>query len=274
MNYMKTARDEKKNFKKYFLWASINLRSQFAYRGAIFENVFSFIMQLLLMVSLWSAIYAQKDQINNRTLDQMIQYVLISNTITSFYVYPSIHFLSRDIKNGSIAYDLMRPLDFQLQFIFKNLGRIASSVITVLPFFFISIIVLPVDITQGNILFSFFSVLMGIITCVLFDFLLGVACFWTENSWGITFARNFAIQFLSGAFIPLDFLPKTFSKILQNYLPFSGIVYWPIQLFTTNVSNERFIVHLVVQLLWCMLFFGIGRILYCRIRSLTTINGG
>lgn len=249
------------------------MRSQFAYRGAIFENVFEYITQLLLMISLWSAIYAQNEQINGRSLNQMIQYIFISSTITSFYVYPSIHFLSRDIKKGNIAYDLMKPIDFQGQFIFKNLGRILSSIITISPFFILLLFVLPISI-HGNILFSVVGTFLGIITCILLDFILGTLCFWTENSWGITFARSFILHFLSGAFIPLDFLPKAFSTLLQNYLPFSGIVYWPIQFFTMDVPIEKFFIQSLVQLLWCIIFWGSGQFLYRKIRGLTTINGG
>ena len=260
--------------RKYLYWAGINVRSQFAYAGIVLESIFTFVVQLLLLLTLWKAIYGDASVINGRSFTQMMQYVLISTTITSLYTYPSIHFLAMDIKRGNIAYDILKPIDFQTQFVFKNIGRIAAVALTILPFSVLFLLVLNLGSTEGSYLCALISAVVGALTCIFFDFVLGSLCFWTENSWGLTFVRQFALRFLSGAFIPPDFLPRGVDVALREYLPFSGMVYWPIRFFTAKFSWNEFAFHIAIQLLWCVFLLFAGRYLYRRIRFRIQINGG
>lgn len=261
-------------YRKYFYWLAANMKSQFAYRGVIIENIFDFLLRIILMLLLWKSIYGQSVSISNRTFEQMKLYILVSTTIAAFYAYPSIYFLSMDIKHGEVAYSLIRPIDFQLQFIFKNLGIIMTMAVTILPCFFICIFLLHVTVAFESFFFAVIGTFIGILTCVLFDFTLGTLCFWTENSWGITFIRQFAIQFLSGAFIPLDFFPGFVKKVLINWLPFSGIIYIPVQFLVNPPALGYFMLRVSIQLGWCIMLLWLGRLLYRRMRSQIMINGG
>lgn len=275
MNYVKKKRRSLNvTLKRYRHWFMVNFRSQFAYRGIIFENIFNYIMQLVLMLLLWKAIYNHTEIIHGRSYEQMVQYILASSTISSFFIYPSIHFLSMDIRNGEIAYSLLKPIDFQTLFIVKNLGRTAAVAVTIIPIYALMVFFLGVASDQGNILFAFVYTLLGILTCVSFDFVMGLICFWTENSWGVTFVRQIAIQYLSGGFIPFEFLPDTISTLLRDWSPFSGIIYFPVQILTQNYPDSYILFRMVIQILWCMIFLVIGRLLHNLASTKTVVNGG
>lgn len=258
---------------KYSAVFLANVRAQLAYRGIVIETVFDYFMQCLLLILLWRAIYSDSPTLYGRSFAQMKEYLLASCAFSSIYAYPSIHFLSVDIRNGEIAYTLTRPLDFQAQFFFKNLGRVAASLLVVLPVFFLSSLLVGA-VPGGSPLFSLVSLVMAIALCISFDFLLGILCFWTENSWGISLVRQVALQYLSGAFMPLDCFPPKVAEILRDYLPFSGIVYFPVEFLKQPYSWAYFLRRLGIQGLWCLLFLAVGRLFYGLARKKVTVNGG
>lgn len=258
---------------KYKTVFCTNVKAQLAYRGIIFESIFNYIMECILLVFLWKAIYSGSQILYGRSFTQMKGYLLASCSFSSFYSYPSIHFLSTDIRNGEIAYTLTRPIDFQMQFFFKNLGRIVSSILMIIPIFFI-LSFFSKSMPSGNLIYGFFSLLMGIFLCISFDFFLGILCFWAENSWGISLARQVALQYLSGAFVPLDCFPPQVTTILRDFFPFSGIVYFPVQFLTGSYPFSYFLSRMVFQTAWFLFFLILGRAFYLVARKKATVNGG
>lgn len=274
MNYAATAFSSVRDtFKKYEAIFRVNVKAQAAYRGIVLETVFYYGMECVLLVFLWRAIYSGNASLYGRTFPQMKGYLLASTAFSSFYCYPSIHFLSQDIRNGEIAYTLLRPIDFQAQFIFKNLGRILSTMLVILPIYLLFSLMFR-TLPGGNLCFTVSSLAMGILLCVSFDFLLGVLCFWTENSWGVSLIRQIALQYLSGAFVPLDCFPPRIAKVLLDYFPFSGIVFFPVQFATRQFPTTYFLDRMKIQAAWCLAFLILGRTLYLLVRKITTVNGG
>jgi len=274
MNYVAQVLSSVRNkFTKYKSVFCANVKAQLAYRGIVLEIAFYYIMECVLLVFLWRAIYSGNHTLYGRTLAQMKGYLLASSAFSSIYSYPSIHFLSLDIRNGEIAYTLSRPIDFQAQFIFKNLGRTVSSMLVIAPFYILLSLAFGAT-PSGNAFFTVSSLAMGILLCISFDFCLGVLCFWTENSWGVSLARQIALQYLSGAFVPLDCFPPQIAKILRDYFPFSGIVYFPVQFATQRFSMTYFLDRVKFQAAWCLMFLVFGRLLYLLVRRITTVNGG
>jgi ABC-2 type transport system permease protein len=259
--------------KKYAILFWVNVKAQFAYRGIVLEVVFDYIMELILLLLLWRAIYGDNQILYGRSFSQMKGYLIASCTISYFFSYPSIQFLSLDIRNGEIAYTLIKPIDFQVQFFFKCLGRTVSYMIIVLPMCII-FARLSGATSSGNWIFAVASLLTGVIICICFDFFLGIICFWTENSWGIALARQVVLQYLSGAFVPLDCFPTQFTVIFRDYLPFSGIVYFPVQFATCAYTFSYFLNRMLLQTVWCLVFIILGRILYLIAKKKTFVNGG
>lgn len=274
MNYVRQALNQAKNeVVKYESIFFSNVKAQFAYKGIILETVFNYVMECILLIFLWRAIYSENQTLYGRSFYQMKEYLLASCAFSSFYTYPSIHFLSLDIRNGEIAYTLTKPIDFQIQFFFKNLGRIVSSVLILMPLLFL-LSFFSHTIPSGNLLFAFSSLMMGIFLCICFDFFLGILCFWTENSWGISLVRQVALQYLSGAFVPLDCFPSKIAAVLRDFFPFSGIVYFPVQFVTQSFSMDYFLDRMKFQAIWCLSFVIWGRTVYLIARKRTTVNGG
>ncbi|WP_414713606.1 ABC transporter permease [Schnuerera sp.] len=252
----------------------MGIKIQMFDRGIILENIFSLISQLFLSYFLWKGIYGGRAVLNGRTFFQMINYIVLSVGISNIFIYPNIYFMSMDIKSGNIAYTLLKPLDYQMQFIFKNIGII----IPMSGISFFSVLIFRIFVLQleapVNFIYFIISTFLSFLTVITFDFVLGMICFWTENSWGINAFKFAIISFFSGKLIPLDFFPGYLKHIAINILPFSGIVYTPIDIYQSYWSIKNFLIYLIRQSGWIIVFILLGRYIFNLARRHVFINGG
>lgn len=263
-----------KSLSKYFVWIWMGVKSQLAYRAAIVDRLLGFFVRFIVLYYFWQAVYADNVVLNGRSFLEMVTYIFLSLSISSLYISPSIYFISEDIKSGNIIYLLLKPMDYQLQFICKQLG-IFLYMLVIISIVFVTmyslIVSLPIPM---NPLYFLISLILGLLTVVSFDFLMGQFCFWTENSWGLTYFQFAIVELLSGTLIPLDFFPRGLQNLVIKYLPFQGIVYTPISLFQNVWTGPEFFEYLMKQLAWITLFLLLGRFVYQKARKIVLINGG
>jgi ABC-2 type transport system permease protein len=204
----------------------------------------------------------------------MIAYALTSSMIISLLSYPDIHFLAYDIKHGGIAYSLLKPMDFQLQFLLKDTGIALAYFIALFPVCVAAMFVLntSVDLTSNWPCFII-SLTIGIFLSFTINFIFGSLCFWVENSWGISNFRHVVVGFLSGAILPLDLISIRLSR-LSLYFPFAGIVYIPAGILTDQFEKQNIGVLLLIQICWVLILWVIGKLIYQKVKRLVVINGG
>lgn len=197
--------------------------SQLNYRGIIIDRLLGFLFQFILMFFFWRAVYSDIMVINGRNFEDMFIYMLLSVSISALYLYPTIAFISKDIKSGNITNILLKPIDYQIQFLNKQFGIALFMLFILTPIVILFLFISKAHIVWGNIVLFFISLFLGFLINAAFNFLLGILCFWTENSWGIASFKLVLVEILSGTLIPLDFYPAHLQNLVINMLPFSKI---------------------------------------------------
>lgn len=258
---------------KYKQCAIMGMKSQASYKGIIVDRILGFMVQLMVLYYFWHAIYINKETIGTRSFSQMIVYVILSTSISSVFIYPSIFFMSQEIKTGNVIYLLIKPINYQIQFVFKHFGIFVFMCILITPMFVIFSAITSNIIIPHNILFFIISLILGLLTMATFNFILGSICFWTESCDGVSYLKTVIIELCSGALIPLDFFPSYLRRFVE-YLPFKGIVYTPISIFQYNYTIKEFFGQCMFQILWVCLFVILGKIIFNKAQKIVMINGG
>jgi ABC-2 type transport system permease protein len=184
--------------------------------------------------------------------------------------------ISHDINGGQIAVFLARPLDYQLFWLFNNLGGTLTNLVAItLPTVLLLTLVFKVMIPLGPGLALFpFSLLMAFLISYNIDYTVGLMAFYTESTWGLSMVKDFLVTVLAGALLPLQFFPATIQKVLL-WLPFQAIYYTPLTMISqSDRSWETFLRMLAVQFAWVVVSFIFTRLFYWQAIKVLRVSGG
>ena len=124
--------------------------------------------------------------------------------------------MSLDIKSGGVINYLSKPIYYPLHLIFKNIGIGISNTTVLVPLFIIYIILTNTKLSGVNVLYFIFLSILGVLSYILFDILMGLFTFWLQNSWGLSILKITIFSFFSGSILPLDFFPSGIKKIMEK----------------------------------------------------------
>lgn len=262
--------------KKYISIAKTSMQNTIAYRSSFIINISASLIAIISLFYLWKAIFIGHSELCGYSWEQMKAYLLITfitNTLLSWYSETAI---SKKILDGSVAMDLLKPLDFQKarlaetvgSSIFESLIGIVMSIILLLIF---TGIILPKDLITW--LLFIISLFAAILTKFGIIYIAGLFCFWTSNPFGIAWARAAITNFFSGALVPLAFFP-IWLKNISMFLPFKGIVYIPASIYLGDIKGSEAVNEVIIQLIWLVGIFALGRLLWRWAVRQVTIYGG
>ncbi|MEV0220771.1 ABC-2 family transporter protein [Streptomyces sp. NPDC050704] len=180
------------------------------------------------------------------------------------------------IRDGRVAIDLVRPLSFPIQMICAQSG----VTLAMLPF---ALLAIPFAVLIGGaqqppsaasaILWMFSSVL-GYIVTVLLATMVGMLAFWTLEVSGIFMVYRMVGQLMSGALIPLWFMPEWLQS-LALWLPFQGTTYTPLAIYVGQLQGILDLCTAVGrQLAWLIVLCVILRTVWTRAWRRVVVQGG
>jgi len=263
---------------KYLLFLSNRLQTVLQYRVGFLMMIVTNVFLILAKYFLWQAMYSAegKLQIAGFSLDEMVLYVLVSSLVYLLIQTNIEHEIAREVMQGEIAVNLIRPVNYLLQKFFISLAYfITNFLFVVVPLILLATIFFPF----GSILsYHWIPLSVGILLAFVINFFFsafsGLIAFWTTNTWGFQMLKLSLISFLSGWIIPLDFFPEYLAKI-ASILPFKSLVYDPVMIFLGKAGDFNAVAILLLkQGIWLALFSAFGLLMWNRgIRKISILGG-
>ncbi|KUP23909.1 ABC-2 family transporter protein [Paenibacillus sp. DMB5] len=264
------------SLKKYRSIANRSLQNVLAYRTSYVIGFLANTVNLLAIYFLWQGIYSGRSEVGGFTWDQMKTYLLVTflaNSVLSWYSETSI---SGKILDGSVAMDLLKPLDFQSARFSETLGASLleggmSAVLLTLFASFVSGITLP----HSPLVYVLFAVSLLCAILVKFGvvYLAALLCFWSTGSMGIVWTRIAVTNLLSGALVPLAFFPDWLEH-LALWLPFQSIIHTPTMIFLQQAGTAGSLKLIALQAFWGIALWFAGKAMWNWAVRQVTIHGG
>ncbi|HYH02910.1 MAG TPA: ABC-2 family transporter protein, partial [Bacillota bacterium] len=129
----------------------------------------------------------------------------------------------------------------------------------------------PPDFEAG--LTFLMSLFLGFIIAFALNSITIMLAFWTTNVHGAQLAKRALVEICSGVLIPFEFLPLWLKEIV-NYLPFQGMAYIPISIYTGRITGTAIYCNLAAQLGWAVMILLIAQLIWNAASRQVTINGG
>ncbi len=262
---------------------SINVvKAQLIYKSAIFFFVFGNMLQIVAKMLLWSAIYRNSDTpvMNGFTSDEMVLYIFV-NTCLGYWLIGSSasQSISRQIQDGSIAMNLIKPISFQMYLLFTDFGsKITNIVLSIIPYSIVFYIVAQFSLDLEafsiiNVSLCFVSIVLGFITMFLFECCFGFLAFYTQYMWGLYQIKSALLLFLSGALVPFTFFPEQVEKIL-TFSPFASLGYTQTLILMGKFSEDMIPKVLLSQVIWLVIFAVMANLIWKHAIKRMVVLGG
>lgn len=81
------------------------------------------------------------------------------------------------------------------------------------------------------------------------------------------------LSFLTGQLIPLTFFPETVQKVF-NFMPFSSMTYAPVMIYLGKFQGSELAFVLLRQVIWVILLYVTGSLIWKRVTKRLIVLGG
>ncbi|SEW16425.1 ABC-2 family transporter protein [[Clostridium] fimetarium] len=127
-----------KNRNAYFYVYKTQILKGLAYKFDVYGNI---LMQTIIMVAtayFWRALFKNADSVQGVTVDTMLTYTVVSSMISVVLTTNVEHRITLSVRKGTIAIDMMRPVNIFKVFFAENLGGVTALLFqNLLPIFLI-----------------------------------------------------------------------------------------------------------------------------------------
>lgn len=255
----------------------MEVRKVLSYRTDFWiQFIGGFLTEFLVAYCVWKAVYVAAGAggatetavlIKGMPFDSMIFFYLLAPLLTNIIHGQEMHFISRDIYDGSLSRYLLYPVPFLR---YKYLAHISNGLISAL---------------QGSLLIGAFVIFCGppsaepvtvwtlgagILTSLAAGALyfvmaasIEMVAFWADNVWSLMVMLKFIIRLLGGGMLPLAIYPEWAQSIL-HFTPFYYLIHFPIQTALGHVGPGLWLQNITIIGLWTAVFAGVSVAIWRR----------
>lgn len=270
-----------KFLKIYLPFTRAGLQEAVIYRANFIGYFIGELIYCFVFYYIWRAVFhsSSEDTFMGFSMLDMVVFLFITILVRFVCDSDGTYQVGEEIRDGRFVMRIIKPVDFELTFLFQELGQ----KVTLIPLVFFPIIigVEAYRYTQSGIvmfnIFLFAVFMVSILLAYMISFYLsicfGFIAFWLKNLWGISILKGSIINFLSGAVIPLAFMPDVLRSVLE-VLPFASLSYTPVMIYMGKFDTMQILVGLGLQVFWLMTLFGLSKLIWVKAVKHLTSQGG
>jgi ABC-2 type transport system permease protein len=259
-------------------WEVIRIRflMMLAYRVNYYSGIVIYSLNIGVNYFLWMSIYGDQNSLQGLTATQMVTYIAVAWMARAFYFNNLDREIAGEIRDGTVAIQLIRPYPYLLVKMFQGFGEgLFRLLLFSAPGMIVVAFIFPIQLPgfSDSWLKFFLSLFLAFIINTQVNLLVGVCAFFTLNNEGILWAKRVIVDLLSGLMIPIAFYPEWAQVILQ-YLPFQAISYLPSLVLVKGLSGEALVHTLLIQVAWCILLWIPIQWVWAKARKTLIVQGG
>lgn len=260
----------------YFYVYKTQILKSLAYKFDVYGNI---IMQTIIMIAtafFWKALFQNAQTVQGVNVETMLVYTVISSMISVVLTTNVEWRITESVKKGTIAVDMMRPVNIFMVFFAEELGNVTALFFkNLLPVFIIGSILVKVPAPADGISFLLFlgSLLLAFFINWLLAVIFGMWAFSVIEMTSLIQVKKHLLRLLSGSMIPIWFFPDALRGILEC-LPFVYIYQMPLDLYVGKYTTDSLIRGMVVQAVWLLVLYLLFRFFENRVTRKVMIQGG
>lgn len=262
--------------KPYLAILTARFRMLLQYRAAAVAGIVTQLFWGLIRVMIFEAFYRSSNAPQPMTLEEVITYVWLGQAFLTLLPWNVDQEISRMIRNGTVAYELLRPVDFYNYWYTRAIAtRTAPASLRSIPIFVFGILwfgMNPPHSVEAAIAFAF-AIVGAILLSAAISTVLNISLMWTIAGQGINRLIPAMVVIFSGLVIPIPLFPDWAQKIIM-LMPFPGLADTPFRLYVGQIPPEGVLWVVSHQLIWTGIIILIGRFAISRGKKALVVQGG
>lgn len=259
---------------KYLIVMKKMFKSQFQYTDATLIRLGSAFLAFFIQVSLWTALLSSGESAGT-TVEEMVVYVVLTMFVSALTSANIATMLEPAIRDGSVAYQFLRPTSFKYycfsEMFGKNLYQVVTSTVPVVILVFLFYRPQLPSLPYG--IFFLLSLVLGCGIMLELTYIFGLLAFFTQRAWYINWYLEAFSVFFGGTTVPLWFYPQILNQI-SYFLPFRYVSFEPINFFLERTDLSQGPWFLLIALFWILVLKLVGAGIYRQVEQKLSINGG
>ena len=238
-------------------------------------SIFNTCLQIFIFWGIYKALYGGRAEVDGITMSMVTTNFILSMGLGAVF-YVDDYFLPSKIGDGSISNELLRPVSFKGRMLAENAGNAVFNLLFhFVPALLVAVVTIGIQAPASGDMFFFFllSALLGYGVLWTISFAAQMTAFWLINIWSLVTIKNVFINVLSGSMIPLWFMPEWMSGVLK-LTPFSSIYFTPVQIYLGQLSYVQIAQKCGVQMVWIVLIYLLGNLLWRKGQKKLVVQGG
>jgi ABC-2 type transport system permease protein len=245
------------------LW-QVNWAEQWQYRANLVMYLFFWLVSPIVYLAVWTTIANTQGSVNGMSAQNFVSYYMILLVVNITTSDITVYLLANRIMDGTLSNMLILPIHPVLTHVLmNNLAFKVLQLIALAPIWAVLYLLYQPVLTLSpiNLLLAIPALLMGFLIMFFFGAIITSVAFWTTRIWALWDFFNALFGLLGGQFVPLALLPPTLQTI-AHLLPFQLSLYFPIELILGKLTPEQIALNLGLQAIWCLLTYGLFRLIW------------
>ena len=266
--------------KKYLSFFKISFSNTIQYRGAAAAGIVTQLFWGFMEIMLFRAFYEADNNAFPMEFSALCSYIWLQQAfLTLFMIWFFDLKIFKQIQDGGIGYELARPLElYNMWFAGNAAQRMAKATLRCFPVLLVAFLlpqpyglVLPASISS---FFAFLvSMVLAFLTVLAFCMLGYITTFYTLSPYGVRIIVTSVTELLTGALIPIPFLPEWMQNVLR-FTPFYSMQNLPYRIYSEDIWGGEALFAILLQLVWVVILIIIGKLWMKRALRRVVIQGG
>jgi ABC-2 type transport system permease protein len=258
----------------YIEFAKKAFAREATYRMEVFTNVGGLLIRLYLMKAVWTALYAQNAAPAGVPLHAILTYTVIALLMSLILELDPTRLIRDRLREGSIATDLMKPINLPLYFFSDGIGQMLLHALLIVPALLLALFIVHIDVPSPFVLASFaLSFAIGYAVNFLLNFVMNAIAFWTLETFALQLIVRWVSDLLGGQIIPLIFFPGALQKIVLA-LPFAAVYSTPLLIYVGTIPPSGYLAAFALQLMWGAAFAVLAVVIWRGGIKRVVVQGG
>jgi ABC-2 type transport system permease protein len=253
---------------KYAKILRVSLSERMAYRGDFLLGTILRFLPLITTILLWKAVYegSGKTELEGFNYREMIAYLLLTHISRMFSSMPGLAAgIARDVREGTLKRYLIQPIDMVGYLLsYRVAHKLAYITMSFIPYAGLFVICRGYfdGFPDGLTMLAYVcSLVLAFLVGFFFEASVGMVGFWFLEVTSLLYIVMTLNFFISGHMFPLDLLPWPWADVLKA-LPFQYMAYFPAVVFLRKITGWNLVMHLLLELIWAIIFMLLCRSLY------------